>query len=929
MCIRDSLRVAVVPGTGSPIGGVSGSTGNSAVNGVLTFNSLFMNVAGTGYRLQVTAPFLSGVAPGTSEPFDVTEPPVSVTVVSVLQTTCPILSDGPCVTSGPANLLNAADDLNVKVSIDGLYQAAIAILRCGTDSVTGITYTSNNEPSITVTIPTAMFERPTGAVHLKNGSCTLRTTATPTIAGAQVISRTPPMAVTLNNTDVIFGRVSVPRAAVGDPSYLNGPVTITALPLLYSGRTATAATIGLTASGGTSSPLPAPTTKTGAPFAVTLPLAGVTARNIGLTGSVQLSGGGTLTGFAAVIANADNRPFVDLRVPWNVDNQAPRAGVFPLGWNTQRNNQAESADGAFLGASFVFASNVGFCGPNGPGFNPANAGTANPVCTPDPYQSLNLDARDNVAGIGGVTVVFQAATSLAGPFSTVTGTTSLAESPAYDTYILRQITTDLLGNADTSFADGTPFSTSAVLTHKPTRFGVDKTPPTVSLVSGPANGARFQVNSSGNPAAPAAGSAGNFVVSASDNLSGLSRSSVTGAPQLLVAQTRTSMLTNPGIAAADGSIYSNSQATGVLPVARSTVDRSPCSIGQFSRSGGGGTALVARGSSGSFVGACAHVPYDPGASSLVPAAAAPGSEGGYYTTSIIAVDAAGNRSSPIVVQLIEDAIDPVTTSLDAPGGTLAGGLMSMAAAGTDNLNLVASFSQVTYPDAGMVLQYPFSNFGIPSLGDQRLVQSTGMTTNTSPFIPNLQSNNGTGPVATTTTAAGKPSQITVAAVDAAERSSPGRTISFAGLNVPVTGPNTFSANFTSGFSISTSASSVSNCAGCSNTITLKASAGGTTGVFANPFGYVSFWYQAVANGPWHYAGSAFGATARETGGTRFWDCVFVWDPPDAAPVQLASVKPNLVPAVGQTISIQVRAIGATTPGDGVASPPITITLRNP
>jgi hypothetical protein len=82
-----SIAVAITPGTGSNGAVLGGATTATAVNGVATFGTLFINMSGTGYTLTGTT---SGLAAATSTPFDIVPGPVSRLAFTVQPTTTPV-----------------------------------------------------------------------------------------------------------------------------------------------------------------------------------------------------------------------------------------------------------------------------------------------------------------------------------------------------------------------------------------------------------------------------------------------------------------------------------------------------------------------------------------------------------------------------------------------------------------------------------------------------------------------------------------------------------------------------------------------------------------------------------------------------------------------------------------------------------------------
>jgi hypothetical protein len=249
----------------------------------------------------------------------------------------------------------------------------------------------------------------------------------------------------------------------------------------------------------------------------------------------------------------------------------------------------------------------------------------------------------------------------------------------------------------------------------------------------------------------------------------------------------------------------------------------------------------------------------------------------------------------------------------------------------DNLDAVSAFGQLTY-DAGLVLQYPAAGNGIAF--DNLLTRVAMLPFSATPFIQDLQLSDGSSPIPTATTVAGRPTAVEAAVIDAAGRVGATGTVPLGSVvAMRTTGAGAYANDFTGGFALSASPLSLSNCSGtCASnpsTTTLTASARGTTGTFTNPFDAVQFWYQPAAGAAWQLAGTASGAAVSDNGVNRTWTYALIWDPPLSAAVRSTGSVPSLAPALGQTIAVQIRAIGITLRGDAVASPAVTITLTNP
>jgi hypothetical protein len=312
---------------------------------------------------------------------------------------------------------------------------------------------------------------------------------------------------------------------------------------------------------------------------------------------------------------------------------------------------------------------------------------------------------------------------------------------------------------------------------------------------------------------------------------------------------------------------------------------------------------------------------------------APGAVG-YYTTSVIGLDAAGNRSAASVITVVDDIDNPVVASVDMPPSITGNATASFPASATDALDLVGSWATITFntPTNGggipVALSYaPVAGPGVPF--DNVLTRSATVTASVPNFIINMQVANTPAPVIAPVRGAanGDATNVTVTALDEVNRTG-GVTVPFA-PGVTLTGGASASwstATFTGGVSIFASPATVSNGPAAGATapsITgITVTAQGTSGTFANPFTAVQIWYQVGGAGPWFLAGTAGAGLSRDNGTNRFWDYTFNWDPPATAP-NGASLSTN-------GLLINIRGIGINTFGDAVStSGANVITIANP
>jgi hypothetical protein len=899
--------------------------------------------------------------------------PATVSISTVNQTICSAVT-GTC-SSVPANLGNVAGQIDVTLNVDPGNQRLLGvdlIMNCaapngsGVDTViasqtlaaTSVAEAAAASAPVTLSFNTATFNSTTGAVAFRNGQCTLKARArtNATAGGAVTTVTSTASTITLNNIDAVIGSIASTKTAIRPADGLiwnGGDVTVTATPVMFSGRVPATMninfecrTVQVTGAGTKTATFvdandgianqvapgcvagATPTAGNAAPAAndidnITDAAAAASFALVDAAGqpfaNPATCGAAAICSATSYLANP-NAPAAIATI--RLDTQAPLPGSIALANNV---DQGTSANG-YLGANFRFVADsaAGYRGPN------AVAGN----------QTLNSDQ----GGVDVVTVSFASASSVTGTFTALTNTSNLSETTSTTSRTLIQITTDALGNADTSMvfpsaaylaangnpvisfrnalANGTPGALSAAGI---SRFGVDKTAP-ILTVTGSTNLSSAQT----------IGGTGSLFLTIQDALSG-------PANQQLVAQVRqTANLNGNSTLPANGTISTN----GTENVA----SNAGCVIGQYftTAAAAGPNALPVLLADGTNAGFCKPTPY-----TLAPLAGGNvlvanfGSASAYVTSRVIAVDQAGNQTAATTVQVVEDTGNPSILNVDMPQTISGNSTATFPAAATDNLDVTGSYAQVTYAGSGFTLQYPI----VPGPGaafDNVLTRATaGVAVNpTAPnFIKNIQVNNGAAAVSTTTVAGNQAASANVCATDEVLRAGCSGTITFApATGISVTGSSAFSGNFNAGFNITASAATISNCAatGCAGGVaaanptstTLTATAAGQTGVFSNPFNNVQFWYQVPGSTQWFFAGTVTAALSRDTGpgGNRFWDYVLAWDPATNAGLDAATnpaTNVSLVPPAAGTIVVNVRAIGVTSSGDAVASPAIAVTLTNP
>jgi len=865
-------------------------------------------------------PTVSGAAVVTVIPSGGTTPVVTISTIN--QTVCGL---GGC-NSVPANLLNVANQVDVTVNVDASGQALSKItgmVKCGNDSVqviqniaSGNVAVSADEASspVTLSFNTAAFNSTTGVPALHNGQCTVSAFATTTGGQQSAVNST---SFTLNNADMAVVTVSSTNSAtdnVNKPWIGGGPLTITALPVMYSGHTPVAATIGLNPG--------ATTTGSTAPNPVTQSLTslssgvfsatwsnGPTAPSVqgyaatGATPTVTISDntGASTNVVGSVTVKGGSTTNTPANFAFNFDDQKPAPGTFSVTVNPDQNIIPPTGQG-YIGAPFrlVADSAAGYRGPN------AVAG--------------NQTANNDNGGVDKVTVLFQFANNSSGAsYTTVTGTSSIAESATSSTYKLRMITMDALGNADTT---GNASSPQAVIT-----FGVDKTAPTNTVGSAPANQAT----------STAANGNGNYSFTISDNLSGTGPALVAMARQwngLSSVSSSNEGRINTNVTAPAGATYNNIGTSA-------TSTQEPCYIGRFNatQAAAGPNAIPLFNAAGSAIGFCTPVVYNLGAGTLPaePATILPtpvAGLDGYWTTTVVAQDVAGNQAAPVTRTVLEDVTSPVVANIDLPPTATGNATVSFPAAVTDNAStsvgdITGSWITQTFSGPAVSLRWP-TTAGPGTAFDNVLTNNTTVT----PAIPNFIKNLQVGAAsAVPSSPANDVSSVTVTAMGAAGNVGTLTATFNPGLPQLVAGASTtFTATTVPSWAIQApSNANISNCPNDTCTpaatqptsITLTVTAQGPTATYVNPFatGTVEFWYRPTGNAVWYLIGNAGAGSSRDNSVNRFWDYSITFNPPNFTPDQVSLTTAGM--------TIDVVAIGVNAAGDAIMTAPVTLTVANP
>jgi len=836
----------------------------------------------------------------------------------------------------PANLLNVANQIDVTLNVDAQGTTLSKItgqVKCGNDSVQVVQNISSgnvvaadeNASPVTLSFNTAAFNSTTGVPALHNGQCTVSAFVTTTAGTQSAVNSTT---FTLNNADMAVVTVSTTNAAtdnINRPWIGGGPLTITALPVMYSGHTPVAATIGINP--GAQLPLPAvapnPTSQTltslsSGVFSATWtngPTAPSVQNYAALAASPAISisdnTGATVFAIGQLTIKGgaqSNTPCTTpalcggANIQFNFDDQKPAPGAFSVINNPDQNIAAGGL--GYVGTAFRFV------GDSAAGYRGANAVAGN--------QTAN---NDN-GGVDKVVVTFQFRTNGSGTYADVANTTPIAESATAQAYELRMITKDALGNADTT-------GNASSVQNTTIKFGVDKTAPNETVAAAPANQATTT----------AANGNGNYTFTITDALSGTGPALVAQARNwngLSTVNSANEGRINTNVAAPPGATYNavGTSATGT---------QQPCYIGRFNatQAAAGPNAIPLFNAAGTAIGFCTPVVYTLAGNSTI--GATQGVDG-YWTTTVVAQDVAGNQTAPVTRTVLEDVTSPTVTNIDPPPTATGNATVSFPATVTDNAaasvgDIVGSYITQVFPVASLRWN---STAGPGTAFDNVLTNSTSVTPSIPNFIKNLQQaptavapiagNNETAVTVTAVGAAGNQGSLTYNFQPGAPQLVAGASSTFSATgNCIVGGVGTCPS--VAGWIIQPLANAnVTNCVSdnCSpatatqpTSVALTATAQGNTQTYTNPFGtgVVEFWYRPTGNAVWYFMGNSAPGVSRDNNVNRFWDYTITFNPPNFTPDQVALTT--------AAMTIDIVAIGVNSAGDGVMTAPVTITIANP
>jgi hypothetical protein len=855
--------------------------------------------------------------------------PITVLISSINQTN----AQGQSV---PANLANAAGQLDVILNVDAggaALKTVQATLTCNGKTMTRTQTIGAAAPvaadaaqaTVTLSFPTNEFNATTGVPTLTNGPCTISASAT-TTTGTQ--SATNSQSLTLNNLDGVVitdsfapitnaeGVTTVTTANdVNGLPWRGGAVTVSALPVLYSGRTISSVSITLPGAN------TATQTVTAAPYSATWSATSTSAPNVTrltLVGAGTEANGVTPTGITPTVIVLDNQgndlPLTVLNAgqPGNttfrLDNTPPQPPTTfviaqrQFGWTN---------------ASYTFTGSGGSSfGPAGTtkyvacGDGPAASSAAPPACATQIGVSANsVSGSSGVNGQTTFTYYAIPASSYSSIGSNGTSTSSstcstsgwtkianagdLAETLSNTSYVVRVFETDKLGNARcTDLANAQNTINSGTFANG--TFGVDKTAPTDTLGG----------NTKDQQTIDSAFVANNGVPAFTNTYFDVPLAS--GFSSLPLLTTLTRLAIDP----ATGAASTSTTAFG-CPIGFKS-SNSTCAIGNTPA--GGTIAVDAKDSTG--------------ASSAID---------GYYTYNAQIIDNARNTGNTVTRSIVIDRKAPSMGGIAVPATITGGTSASFATSATDNLDLVGTDYTLSYnttpSGAAQPLNIRATGNNIGTAFDNVLTTTASFNLTVPFFIRNVATTSaGSSPQANGVPAA----SITARVYDAAGNAStpPGAT-TINSANLPQNGLTDYTALQSNGatfqaFFVSTAGSNVSNCASCTKanpaSVTLTADAMGSESnvapafQFQSPFSSVQFYYldsgYAGASNEWILIGSSSspGGTDNSNQTVRTYRWSVTWTPPAALPPGAANVI----------------AIGVNSKGDALATANNTsVTLTNP
>lgn len=861
-----TLAASVDADAGVAVRTVTWTSSNTAVATVGTDGTVTGVAAGTATIIAAATADVNvkGASVVTVTPAVTTLPP-TVTISSINQTN----GAGQSV---PANLTGAAGQLDVILNVDTNGQqlkSVSATMTCPGPTTMTQTQTISAASSdiaaeaaaapITLSFNTGLFNATTGVPTLRNGQCSLAATATTNASTPQ--TATVNTGLVLANADgVVMSEtfagftnaegVATKTAANdgGGLPWKGGAVTISALPVLYSGRTLTGGgTVSITLPGATGATQTITVAAAGAQTATWSATASNGSRVTGLTVNCGAAGvaanqcaptppgatfpneanGTTPLGVVPGVVALDNagndlglvilnftQPALNLPNPsFRLDNTAPQPPTTFM---------IESRRGGWANAAYTFTGtgvNGGTTGPTGStkyiscGDGVAPTAANPPAC--GTQSGVSNGSISGNSGLNGLTTftyyAIPAASYTANSAANGTSTSAtscstsgwtkiatagdLAETLGNTSYVVRLFENDALLNARCNdLASGPNLINSGVFTRG--TFGVDKTAPLAAYVEPAASGPGLTA-AANNGQLGAGGLIANFNVQIglSDNASGFGSLPVTSFITRLAVDPATALPSN-----ASGS-FNNAFAcpSGVSNGACGSTATSQNIRGDangitnqnnvvYNASGDATPGAPAGSPANGACNGCGYFTYSQTPLDLArnPATTVTGSVAPTITAASI-TGASGYR------QVVIDFVAPTVGGIAVPASIVGGSSASFATSAIDNLDIIGSDYTLTYaiaPSGDPVANLPIRAPG-PSVGvafDNVLTTNSSFSLVVPFFIRNIAS----------TTAGGAPqangvipSQIDVRVADAAGNSSAPGTSAINPANVPQSGLTNF------------------------------------------------------------------------------------------------------------------------------------------
>ena len=399
----------------------------------------------------------------------------AVTIAAIKQ------RNGP--TSSPADLNNAFGQLDVLVNVETNGQTLKTVgatMMCPNNKTKTVSKdVSDLTPAAPVTLSFNTLAQTNGVPELINGACSLVATAT-TVSDVQGTTNTT--AFTLNNTDGVVVTTTNSGASATDAHsqvWKSGNITVTATPVLYSGRALS--TVAITLPGANVSTQVVTPAAGGA--MATWSATATSGPNVSqLTLGGDLGASGLRKGVHPTVtlhdAQGNNVPAVQQINPLSesdvlIDNQSP---VAPSNADLSK---TALANHNWVTASYTFTG-VGKYESNGD-----NNGVGETTDTVY-YAATGAGAPQTLPAAGNQLTAAGTANCSTTGFTKITSAADIPNSPVgagNTAYRARILEFDKLGNVRcTDLNDGAPAPGTALTT-----FGVDKSAPVASITGGPKN----------------------------------------------------------------------------------------------------------------------------------------------------------------------------------------------------------------------------------------------------------------------------------------------------------------------------------------------------------------------------------------------------------------------------------------------------------